>query len=213
MIELRDVCWEAPGAAFALRSVCVAVKSNQYAVLMGRTGCGKTSLLEIICGLRAPTSGRVFLDGVDVTDWEPRERAIGYVPQDLALFPAMRVREQLAFSPRMRGRWNSEEQERMLALADRLSIKPLLDRTPEGLSGGERQRVALGRALMAQPKVLLLDEPLSALDEGMRGEVIALLKSLQREFNLGVLHVTHSSSEAEALADVCLRFENGRVKA
>jgi len=180
-------------------------------VLMGSTGCGKTTLLEILCGLRSPTSGRVVLDGVDVTDLEPRERGIGYVPQDLALFPGLRVREQIGFAPKLRGVPPEELNQRVTHLAEQFGIAPLLDRLPDMLSGGEKQRVALARALAAQPKLLLLDEPLSALDESMRAEAVVLLQRVQSEHSLTVLHVTHSSSEAAALGHLHLRMNGGRL--
>ena len=211
MIQLEQLTWRVADRTI-LENVTVAIPDNTYAVLMGPTGCGKTTLLEIICGLRRPASGRVLLDGVDVTDLEPRERGIGYVPQDLALFPGLRVREQIAFAPKLRGVPHAELDQRVNRLARQFGIAPLLDRLPDLLSGGEKQRVALARALAAQPRLLLLDEPLSALDESMRTEAAALLQRVQQEHGLPVLHVTHSSSEAAALGDLHLRMEAGRVE-
>jgi len=211
MIQLEQLTWKVSGRTI-LESVSVAIPANTYAVLMGQTGCGKTTLLEILCGLRRPTSGRVLLDGVDVTDLEPRERGIGYVPQDLALFPGLRVREQIGFAPKLRGMAPEELNQRVNLLAEQFGIAPLLDRLPDMLSGGEKQRVALARALAAQPKLLLLDEPLSALDENMRTEAVALLQRVQQEHALTVLHVTHSSSEAAALGTLHLRMVAGRLE-
>ncbi|MBM3867234.1 MAG: ABC transporter ATP-binding protein, partial [Verrucomicrobia bacterium] len=186
--------------------------AGSYGVLMGRTGCGKTTLLEILCGLRQPSGGRVFIGERDVTDLPPGERGIGYVPQDGAMFPTMSVREQIGFALMIRQRSAGEIAARVKELADHLGVVHLLDRRPQNLSGGERQRVALGRALAAKPSVLLLDEPLSALDEELRDDLAALLKRLQRELNLTALHITHSRREAEQLADVRLRMEAGSVK-
>lgn len=211
MIQLEKVCWKA-GERVILADVTLAMPSNTYAVLMGATGCGKTSLLEIICGLRTPTSGRVLLDGRDVTGLEPRERGIGYVPQDLALFPGLSVRDQIAFAPKLRGLPPAEIESRVNRLAEQFGIAPLLQRLPDALSGGEKQRVALARALAARPKLLLLDEPLSALDEGMRAEAVSLLQKVQQEHALSVLHVTHSSSEAAALGQLHLRMNGGRLE-
>lgn len=211
MIQLDHLCWHVAGRTI-LDDIAVTIPAGSYAMLMGSTGCGKTSLLEIICGLRQPTGGRVLLDGRDVTRLEPRERGIGYVPQDMALFPGLRVREQIAFAPRLRGMPAAERDALVDRLADQLGITPLLPRLPDLLSGGEKQRVALARALAARPRLLLLDEPLSALDEGMRSEAGALLQKVQQEHALTVLHVTHSRSEAEALGQVHLRLENGRLK-
>lgn len=211
MIQLDHITWKA-GERVILADVSVAIPANTYAVLMGSTGCGKTSLLEILCGLRSPTSGRVRLDGVDVTDLEPRERGIGYVPQDLALFPGLKVWDQIAFAPKLRGLPLVEIDSRVRRLAEQFGIAPLLNRLPDMLSGGEKQRVALARALAAQPKLLLLDEPLSALDEGMRAEAVSLLQKVQQDHALTVLHVTHSSSEAAALGHLHLRMNGGRLE-
>lgn len=211
MIQLEQLSWQVAGRTI-LEKVSVVIPANTYAVLMGSTGCGKTTLLEILCGLRQPTSGRVLLDGVDVTDLEPRERGIGYVPQDLALFPGLRVRDQIGFAPKLRGVSPEELKERVNRLAEQFGIAPLLDRLPDLLSGGEKQRVALARALAAQPKLLLLDEPLSALDESMRAEAVKLLQGVQSEHALTVLHVTHSSTEAAALGHLHLRMRCGRLE-
>ncbi len=207
MIQLENISWSA-GTRSILQNVSLTIPANSYAVMMGSTGCGKTSLLEIICGLRRPKSGRVKLDGRDVTDLEPRQRGIGYLPQDLALFPGLIVREQIGFALKLR-RMPSEE--RVKQLADELGITHLLDRYPNDLSGGEKQRVALARALAAQPKLLLLDEPLSALDETMRGDAATMLKRIQQQHQLTILHVTHSNAEAEQLADIRLHMDGGQI--
>jgi len=208
MIELQNITSKAGGRVI-LDDVTLHIPRGAYAVLMGSTGCGKTTLLEILCGLREPQSGRVRLDGRDVTDLEPRERGIGYLPQDLALFPGLQVRQQIAFALKLRG---EPFEARVKQLADELGIAPLLDRLPDRLSGGEKQRVALARALAASPKLLLLDEPLSALDETMRADAAAMLKRIQKEHALTILHVTHSESEAVQLADLRLRMSEGRVQ-
>lgn len=210
MIQLDHIRWHVASRT-VLDDVTIAIPANTYAVLMGPTGCGKTSLLEIICGLRQPTSGRVLLDGRDVTHLEPRERGIGYVPQDLALFPRLTVRQQIAFAPKLAGMAAAEQQALVRRLADQLAITSLLDRQPDALSGGEKQRVALARALAARPRLLLLDEPLSALDENTRAEAASVLQSIQREHSLTVLHVTHSTAEAEALGQLHLRMGGGRL--
>ena len=208
MISLKNIFWQAPGAGFNLHDISLTIPDNTYAVLMGSTGCGKTSLLEIICGLRQPNQGQILLDDRDVSILEPRERRIGYVPQDLALFPGRRVKAQLSFASQMRG---LHQEALILQLAENLHISHLLDRLPEQLSGGEKQRVALARALAAQPRVLLLDEPLSALDESTREDAMNLLRTLQSQHALTVLHVTHSSSEADALGQLRLRLDQGKI--
>jgi ABC-type sugar transport system ATPase subunit len=206
MIALERVHLRA--GTFQLRDVRLRIEEGQYAVLMGRTGCGKTSILEAIAGLRSIHSGSIHLNGRDVTHLHPAARGVGYVPQDLALFPSLSVREHLAFALEIR---KLPQDERVAELAQLLGITPLLDRRPAGLSGGEAQRVALGRALAFRPAVLLLDEPLSALDEETRAEMVSLLKRVQRSERVSVLHVTHSKSEALALADRLFRLDNGLV--
>lgn len=196
---------------FRLRDVCLEVPSGQYGVLMGRTGCGKTTILEAIIGLRRVTGGRILLDGRDVTRLNPAARGVGYVPQDGALFAGMSVREHLAFALQIRRVGAKEIRERVESLAELLGIAHLLDRSPRGLSGGERQRVALGRALSFRPRILCLDEPLSALDAETRHQQIELLRSLTRATRVTTLHVTHNPEEAELLGDRWFRLEQGRI--
>lgn len=197
---------------FALEGVCFAVPAGAYAVLMGKTGSGKTTLLEAIAGLASVRAGRIRLMERDVTQLAPAERIVGYVPQDLALFPTLTVRDHLGFALTAR-RWRRGDAERRVAeLAGLLGIGHLQDRRPRGLSGGEAQRVALGRALAFRPGVLLLDEPLAALDETTRDEMIALLRSVQKHTGVTTLHVTHSSTEAHALADRVLLLRDGAVR-
>ena len=210
MIRLEAIAWRA--GAFHMRGIDLEVPSRTYGVLMGPTGCGKTTLLEILCGLRRPLAGRVWVDEREVSHLPPRERGIGYLPQDIALFPNLRVDRQIGFALRLRGRPEAEIQARVRQLAEELGVVHLLDRLPDKLSGGEKQRVALGRALAADPKVLLLDEPLSALDEARRGELTALLRRVQRDHAVPVLHVTHSKAEAEALADRVFHLEPEGVR-
>jgi ABC-type sugar transport system ATPase subunit len=155
--------------------------------------------------------GEITLGDRDVTRLAPGERGIGYVPQDAALFRTMTVYNHLAFSLRLRGESRTAVRQRVVELADWLGITPLLRRRPAGLSGGEAQRVALGRALSFRPRYLLLDEPLSALDETTRGSIVELLDGLRKAGGVTVLHVTHNRAEAERLADVRFRIDGGRV--
>ncbi len=209
MVELKDICVGA--GDFQLKNVGFVIPSGSYAVLMGQTGCGKTTIVETICGLRKVSSGRILIDETDVTDWLPGDRQIGYVPQDLALFTTMSVRQNLEFAMNLRKERKNIVRERAMEMAELLGVEHLLDRRVPGLSGGERQRVALGRALAFRPSVLLLDEPLSALDESTREEMQSTLNQIKSKTNVTTLHITHNSSEADALADLRLSLADGVV--
>jgi ABC-type sugar transport system ATPase subunit len=204
MIELSSVTIRI--GDFQLKDLSFRIDAGQYAVVMGKTGIGKTTILEAICGLRAVHSGQILINGVDVTRWTPADRNVGYMPQDLALFPSMTVREHIEFAMKVRNRPAKEMADRVAELASLLEITPLLDRRIKGLSGGESQRVALGRALSFRPSVLLLDEPLSALDEETRLTAQGLLKNLNKVTGVTILHVTHNQDEADALGDCCIRL-------
>jgi ABC-type sugar transport system ATPase subunit len=209
MIRVRDLTIRV--GSFALEGVSFTVAARRYAVLMGKTGSGKSTLLEAITGLKPIEVGSIELLGRDVTQLKPADRGVGYVPQDLALFPTLTVREHLAFALTIRD-WDRPATEgRVAELADLLGIDRLLDRRPQGLSGGEAQRTALGRALSFRPRVLLLDEPLSALDEETREEMVDLLRTVHRETGVTVLHVTHSLTEAKKLGDCILLLADGKI--
>lgn len=210
MIELRDVTLRV--GQFELSRVSFRVERGQYAVLMGRTGGGKSTILEALCGLRTVAAGSVWLADRDVTWADPADRGIGYVPQDLALFPSYSVREHLAFALKLRKATVKQIEDRIRDVSELLGIAKLLSRGVKGLSGGEAQRVALGRALSFHPSVLLLDEPLSALDEATRDEMHVLLKEVQRQTGVTTLHVTHSQHEAETLADRMFVLEHGALR-
>ncbi|HVS40161.1 MAG TPA: ABC transporter ATP-binding protein [Gemmataceae bacterium] len=209
MIAVENLCVRA--GAFRLDGVSFTVGPGEYAALMGKTGSGKTTILEAICGLRPLQQGRVILLGHDATSLRPADRGVGYVPQDLALFPTLTVRDHIAFALDVRG-WDSDAIGRRVGeLSKMLGLGALIDRKPHGLSGGEAQRVALGRALSFGSRVLLLDEPLAALDDETRTEMYTLLRSVQRRTGVTALHITHSLSEAKALADRILLLKDGAV--
>ncbi|MCE3016654.1 MAG: ABC transporter ATP-binding protein [Pirellula sp.] len=205
MIELIDVAIRI--GDFSLNKISLRVEDGQYAVLMGKTGSGKTTILEAICGLRRVQSGRIMIDGQDVTRWAPADRNIGYVPQDLALFPSLSVKEHLEFGMRLRRMSSGHIAKKSQELANWLEISHLMARKPKGLSGGESQRVALGRAIAFGPALLLLDEPLSALDAATRVSVQGLLREVNKRTGISVLHVTHNQEEADSLADTCIRMQ------
>ena len=210
MIAVENLCLRQ--GAFRLDHVSLSIPQGCYAVLMGRTGCGKTSLLEAIAGLRPIVSGRVLLHGDDVTRFPPAQRSLGFVPQDGALFRTMTVRRNLAFALELRRTPPSEIDQRVEELARWLQLGHLLQRRAVGLSGGETQRVALGRALACSPSVLLMDEPLSSLDEETRAHLIEQLKEMRQRFRVTVLHISHSQHEADQLCDLVFRMENGVVE-
>lgn len=209
MIELRDATIRS--GLFQLTSVNLSVARGQHVVLMGQTGQGKTTLLEAICGLRAVMAGAVFINGANVTAWKPGDRTVGYVPQDLALFPGLSVRSHLEFALTLRRVKSADRAARVTELAELLGLQHLLDRGIHGLSGGEAQRVALGRALSFRPQVLLLDEPFSAVDEQTRAGLHDVLRQLRGRTGVTILHVTHQRLDADALADRVLVLSAGRI--
>ena len=208
MIKINDLAIRQ--GDFALVNISFEVPTGHSAVLMGKTGSGKSTILEAICGLRSISSGRIDLGGRDVTGLKPGSRGVGYVPQDAALFMTMSVRDNLAFALRIRNWTKTAINERVDELAQMLGLGHLLRRMPHGLSGGEAQRVSLGRALAFHPTVLCLDEPLSALDESTRKEMYSVLESVKARAGVTTLHVTHHSGEAQRLADNVLKLHGGR---
>jgi len=210
MIRLDRVSVRVGG--FELSQISFEVRPRAYAVLMGRTGSGKTTLVEAICGIKPIDGGAIWLMDREASGLPPGGRGIGYVPQDRALFSTMSVYENLAFALRIRRWGNSEIQKRVKELAELLGIGAILPRGTHGLSGGEAQRVALGRALASRPGILLLDEPLSALDDQTRSEMHELLKAVRSATEVTVLHITHHVADAENLADQLLVLENGKVR-
>ncbi len=210
MISVQDL--EVRLGNFSLNGISFEIPTGEYAVMRGKTGSGKTTILEAICGLKPISSGNILLDGSDVTHLKPSVRGIGFVPQEGALFTRMTVREQLGFALSIRKESSNQIARRVSKLSNLLGIDPLLDRIPHGLSGGERQRVALGRALSAYPSVLCLDEPLSALDEETRQEMYSLLKTVQKETGVTTIHITHNKEDVEKLADRTLYLKDGTIQ-
>ena len=209
MIELQNITIRQ--GEFLLKNVSVNIPTGSYAVLMGRSGSGKTTILESICGLRRVNSGRIVLAENDVTSLQPGNRGIGFVPQDGALFPTMTVRKNVSFAMDLRNWPQDRIDKRVDELGQWLGITHLLDRRPLKLSGGETQRVALGRALAVSPNTLCLDEPLSALDDQSRREMYGILKTIHGLAGVTTLHITHSLNEARRLADRLYILEDGKL--
>lgn len=197
--------------------VAIEAPAPGVVALFGRSGSGKTSIIQAVAGLLRPESGRIALgdtvlfDSARGIDLPPEKRRIGYVFQDARLFPHMSVARNLAYG--LKRAPKGEAAIGMDAVVDLLGIRPLLDRRPQALSGGERQRVALGRALLAQPRLLLMDEPLAALDAERKAEVLPYLEALHDRLALPILYVTHAMEEVARLADTLVMVDAGRVLA
>ncbi len=197
---------------FHLEELDLHIERDKYFVLLGPPGSGKTILLESLCGLKRPRSGRIFIDGRDVTQLEPRKRGIGYVPQDYALFPHLSVEQNIAFALVVNKVESYQITRKVTETAELLGIRHLLTRSVIGLSGGEKQRTALARALVMEPRVLLLDEPVCALDECTRQRICALLARIQKHLSLTTVHVSHNLEEAFAVADSAAILNKGAIE-
>jgi ABC-type sugar transport system ATPase subunit len=195
---------------FALRDISLEISRGDYYVLLGRSGAGKTQLLELICGLTKPDSGRIFLDGTDITETKVQERNIGLVFQDFALFPHYTVRENIAYPLIIRRLERKEISLRVERAAKEMNITHLLARKPDLLSGGEKQRVALARTLVTDPAVLLLDEPMASVDASLKDNIRRMLRRLNRAGQT-IVHVTHDFDEAISLANRVGVIHNGRI--
>jgi multiple sugar transport system ATP-binding protein len=196
----------------ALRDVSFEVADREIVTIVGPSGCGKSTLLRIVAGLDAPTSGDVFIDGASMAGIAPQDRNIAMVFQSYALYPHLTCRENLALSLKLKKTAATEIERRVRATADMLEIDHLLPKRPRELSGGERQRVAVGRALIRNPKVFLFDEPLSNLDALLRERVRHELKELFRRLQATVIYVTHDQTEAMSLADQIVVLDKGAVQ-
>src|SRR6202050_4198092 len=211
MIRLEHVSRRWP--EFSIRDVTLEVQEGQYLVIAGPTGAGKTLLLELLLGIHNPDQGRIFVGGEDVTLLPPEKRGIGMVYQDYLLFPHLNVEQNLAFGLRYHRVTRESGRQKVRETARLLGIDHLMHRYQYTLSGGEKQRVAIGRALVTEPRVLLLDEPLSALDRTTALRLRSELKSLHTSKKLTILHVTHDLSEARTMAGPIALIKEGRLDA
>ena len=200
------------GNAVAVAGVDLDIEEGELIVLLGPSGCGKSTTLRMVAGLETITSGSVFIAGQDVTAHEPKDRDIAMVFQNYALYPQKTIRNNMAFGLRMRGMDTARISERVDQAARMLDIAHLLDRKPGQLSGGQMQRVALGRALVRDPAVFLLDEPLSNLDAKLRARMREEIALLQRRIGKAMLYVTHDQTEAMTLADRIVIMRDGHVQ-
>ena len=210
-IRLRELRKVYPDGTVALDSVSLTCPTGQCTALVGPSGSGKTTILKIISGLLEPTSGSVAFGDREVLDLPPEKRNIGMVFQSYALFPNMTVQENVEFGLLVRGVAHEERRKRALQALDSVQIAPLAHRKIRQLSGGQQQRVALARAVVFQPDILLLDEPLSALDAKIRQELRGELANLLRQFRITAVYVTHDQEEAMALGDQVVVMDQGRI--
>ncbi len=210
-VQLEKVC-KYFGETKAVDNVDLLVNDGEFMVLLGPSGCGKTTTLRLIAGLEKPTSGLILFDGEPVNELEPKDRRVAMVFQDYALYPHMKVFDNMALSLQVRGMPREEIRRRVLETAELLGIKHLLERKPGQLSGGEQQRVALGRAIVREPSVFLMDEPLSNLDAALRARMRGELKKLHERLKTTTIYVTHDQVEAMVMASRIAVMRNGRIQ-
>ena len=199
------------GKASVLAGLDLDLADGEMLVIVGASGCGKSTLLRLVAGLETPSSGRILLDGVDITHADPAQRDIAMVFQNYALYPHMTVFENMAYGLKLRGMARGDIERKVTETASTLGLNDLLGRKPRELSGGQRQRVAMGRAIVRQPKLFLFDEPLSNLDAKLRVQVRADIRKLQKTLGITSLYVTHDQTEAMTLADRLIVMNQGHA--
>jgi multiple sugar transport system ATP-binding protein len=200
-VALKAVTKVFPDGTVAVDRLSLDVADGEFMVLLGPSGCGKSTVLRVVAGLEDPTAGEVLLNGEPANELAPRERGVAMVFQDYALYPHMNVSDNIGFPLRLAGLDAESRQERIGDVASALGIGDVVGRRPHQLSGGQRQRVAMGRAIVRQPGLFLMDEPLSNLDSGLRAELRAEISSLTRELGVSTIYVTHDQAEALTMAD------------
>ena len=213
-IEFRDVCKRygaSPGAPLVVDHISFSVPRGTLTTILGPSGCGKTTTLRLIAGLESPTSGRIFIDGQDVTPLGPAQRNVSLVFQNYALFPHMNVIDNVVYGLHLSGLGKQQVRDKARAMLDTVGLHGLDQRRPHELSGGQQQRVALARALALEPAVLLFDEPLSNLDARLRRSMREEIRALQQRLKLTVAYVTHDQSEALAVSDQIVVMDRGAI--
>ena len=211
LIRLRDICMAFDDEQ-VLDHLNLYINDKEFLTLLGPSGCGKTTTLRIIGGFTTPTSGDVLFDGVRINDVPPYQRQINTVFQKYALFPHLNVYENIAFGLRMQKLPEAEIKERVMEMLETVSLKGFEHRRPEALSGGQQQRVAIARALVNRPKVLLLDEPLAALDLKLRKDMQIELKRIQQQVGITFIYVTHDQEEALTMSDTIVVMDKGSIQ-
>jgi putative spermidine/putrescine transport system ATP-binding protein len=210
-VELAGIVKRFPNGTLAVDGINLRIAGGSYCCLLGPSGCGKTTLLRMIAGHEEPTHGEILIDGSNVTGQAPRTRGTAMMFQSYALFPHLSVRDNVAFSMRVRGVRKAERNREADRVIEQVQLTDHANRLPAQLSGGQQQRVALARAIITQPRVLLLDEPLSALDEFLRLQMRAELKEMQQRLGITFIHVTHTQLEAVAVADQVVVMSQGHI--
>ncbi|MFT3786501.1 MAG: ABC transporter ATP-binding protein [Tepidisphaeraceae bacterium] len=195
-----------------MRGIDLDVARGQFVVLLGPSGCGKTTTLRMIAGLEIATGGSIMLDGIDVTTLRPGQRDVGFVFQFYALYPHLRVRDNIAFPLVSVGTPRDEVNQLVNDVADKLGITALLGKHPRHISGGDQQRVSLARAMVRQPKLWLMDEPLGTLDADVRAEMREFIRERQLQQQVTTIYVTHDQEEAMSLADVVVVMDSGQIR-
>ena len=211
LIRLRDLCMAFDDEP-VLDHINLYINDKEFLTLLGPSGCGKTTTLRIIGGFTTPTSGDVLFDGVRINDVPPYQRQINTVFQKYALFPHLNVFENIAFGLRMQKLPEAEIKQRVMEMLETVSLKGFEHRRPEALSGGQQQRVAIARALVNRPKVLLLDEPLAALDLKLRKDMQIELKRIQQQVGITFIYVTHDQEEALTMSDTIVVMDKGSIQ-
>jgi sn-glycerol 3-phosphate transport system ATP-binding protein len=211
-VEFRQVTKQFPGGVTALRSFDLHVRDGEFLILVGPSGCGKTTALRLLAGLDKPTGGELRIDDDLVNNHGPGDRDIAMVFQNYALYPHMSVYKNLAYGLRQRKTPKAEVERRVRAMSNSLGLDDMLRRKPAQLSGGQRQRVAMGRALVREPRVFLLDEPLSNLDAKLRAQVRGEIKRLHRRLGVTSIYVTHDQVEAMTLGERICVIDNGVIQ-
>ena len=211
LIRLRDLCMAFDNEQ-VLDHINLYINDKEFLTLLGPSGCGKTTTLRIIGGFAMPTSGDVLFDGVRINDVPPYKRQINTVFQKYALFPHLNVFENIAFGLRMQKLPEAEIKQRVMEMLETVSLKGFEHRRPDALSGGQQQRVAIARALVNRPKVLLLDEPLAALDLKLRKDMQIELKRIQQQVGITFIYVTHDQEEALTMSDTIVVMDKGSIQ-
>ncbi len=211
-IELAGVYKTFDGVVNAVDGVNIQIPDGAYCCLLGPSGCGKTTILRMIAGHEDPTGGEILIGGENVVGLPPVARRTAMMFQSYALFPHLTVRDNIAFALRVRGMSKAERYKAADAMIEKVRLQEFAGRLPAQLSGGQQQRVALARAAITEPRVLLLDEPLSALDELLRIQMRQELRNMQRDLGITFVHVTHTQLEAIALADLVVVMDKGKIR-